>query len=225
MPARRIAHTAQVVPQHLREADIVDAALRVIRKVGADKLSMRALATELGVTPMAIYHHVPSKEALLDLIADSVLGNTPMPAPSKERWQAQMKAYAVTSWQLVSAYPELNRVLLTRGTTKGSRALRRYGISILLAAGFDAREAALAIATYHTYLYGAFGMIARGAELGKRARPRAAKAGKPAIGVTDAQEVGRHLRELRMEEMLEFGIDAVLAGIAAQLRAKPRART
>src|SRR5687767_7906925 len=98
MPRSRTPRATRPAPQQLSEQDIVDAALRLIRKSGADKLSMRTLAAQLGVTPMAIYYHVPSKQALLDLVIDSVFANVPMPTPNPERWQAQMKAYCLTAW-------------------------------------------------------------------------------------------------------------------------------
>ncbi|MFD6107744.1 TetR family transcriptional regulator, partial [Nocardia salmonicida] len=41
----------------MSRADIVAAAHRVIAADGVDKLTMRRLATELGCTPMALYHH------------------------------------------------------------------------------------------------------------------------------------------------------------------------
>ena len=52
---------------------VVAEALTVISTDGAAALSMRALATRLGVVPAALYRHVRSKEQLLDLVADGVL--------------------------------------------------------------------------------------------------------------------------------------------------------
>ena len=46
---------------------IVDAAAQALRS-GRGDFSMRGLAATLGVDPMALYHHVPSKQALLDAV-------------------------------------------------------------------------------------------------------------------------------------------------------------
>lgn len=225
MTARRNAGAAAQATHHqLSEQQIVDTALRLMRKVGAEKVSMRALAGELGVTPMAIYHHVPNKDALLDLVIDAVLSTVPMPTPNRQRWQAQMKAYAVVSWQAVSMYPDLSRILITRPNGKSGRALTRYGISILLTAGFDASEAALAIVTFHTYLYGAFGAISRQPAPGKRLRARRIASAGTRTGEGDIKDVTQHLREMRVEDTLDSGIDTVLAGIAARKRMKPQGR-
>ncbi|MCU1461832.1 MAG: tetR1 [Acidimicrobiales bacterium] len=46
--------------------------MRIVRKDGRDALSMRRLAAELGVTPMALYHHVADKPALMDALIEQV---------------------------------------------------------------------------------------------------------------------------------------------------------
>lgn len=53
---------------------IVKAALAIADRDGLDKLTMRGLSRELGVTPMATYHHVSGKEELLDLVIDESIG-------------------------------------------------------------------------------------------------------------------------------------------------------
>ena len=50
----------------LTRARIFAAALEIIDADGLAALSMRRLGTSLGVEAMAIYHHVPNKDALLD---------------------------------------------------------------------------------------------------------------------------------------------------------------
>jgi AcrR family transcriptional regulator len=212
------AATAPVARQ-LSEQDIVDTALRLIRRDGADKLSMRTLAAQLGVTPMAIYYHVPNKRALLDLVVDAVIGAVPKPAPDPQRWQAQMKAYVLSSSELVGAYPGLSRVIVERSSSsKAVRALGRYGISLLLAAGFDAREAALAITTYNTYLYGVYGAMTAQRTRARPSRRTSAKAQQPRAVADGIEAVARHLRELSVEDLLEYGIDAVIDGIAARAK-------
>jgi AcrR family transcriptional regulator len=54
-------------------ADVVEQALAVLDRYGLADLTMRRLATELGVQPSALYHHFPHKQALLAAVADEVL--------------------------------------------------------------------------------------------------------------------------------------------------------
>lgn len=60
---------------------VVRAAVVLADADGLDNLSMRRLAQRLGVTPMAIYYHVPSKDALIDLVVDESLRVVPTADP------------------------------------------------------------------------------------------------------------------------------------------------
>lgn len=59
--------------RHDRDS-IVDVALRLLDEYGLPDLTMRRLASELGVQPSAIYWHVESKQALLAALADRIIG-------------------------------------------------------------------------------------------------------------------------------------------------------
>ncbi|GAB2742375.1 TetR family transcriptional regulator BioQ [Salinifilum aidingensis] len=54
-------------------SDVIDRALAVLDEYGLESLTMRRLATELGVQPSALYHHVPNKQTLLAAIADEIV--------------------------------------------------------------------------------------------------------------------------------------------------------
>ena len=56
-----------------RRSDVVEHALSVLDRYGLADLSMRRLATDLGVQPSALYHHFASKQLLLAAVADELL--------------------------------------------------------------------------------------------------------------------------------------------------------
>lgn len=60
-------------PTHDQES-ILRVAVDVFNRHGYDATSMGVLAENLGITKSAIYHHVPSKEHLLQLALDEALG-------------------------------------------------------------------------------------------------------------------------------------------------------
>ena len=74
----------------LSESEIVEAALRVVRADGVDKLSMRRLSRELGVSPMAPYYYVADKRELLDLVATAALTGVRKPPPDAGPWQHRL---------------------------------------------------------------------------------------------------------------------------------------
>lgn len=55
------------------KADVVDAALALLDRVGLPDLSMRRLADELGVQPSALYWHVENKQELLAAVSARIL--------------------------------------------------------------------------------------------------------------------------------------------------------
>jgi AcrR family transcriptional regulator len=76
-----------------REA-IVETALRILDEDGLDQLSMRRVAEELGTGAASLYWHVGSKDGLLDLVLDRVIGELEVPDPDPDRWQEQLKEIA-----------------------------------------------------------------------------------------------------------------------------------
>ncbi len=79
----------------LTRTDVVDAAVALLDGYGLADLSMRRLATSLGVAPGALYWHVANKQALLGAVADRILlrvATTDLPA--EDEWDARLLAVA-----------------------------------------------------------------------------------------------------------------------------------
>lgn len=96
---------------------IVRAAVAVADADGLEALTMRRVATELGVATMALYRHVGSKEELLDLAADTVIGSVPLPADTPPGWRPRLAAIARLQWSLYREHPWLaHTISLTRPT-------------------------------------------------------------------------------------------------------------
>ena len=100
----------------LERGQIVAAALKIVDRHGLKSLSMRRLGAELGVDPMAVYYHLPNKQALLDAIVEAVMGSIDLtvdnPAkPPEERILAAARAYRDVLLAHVNALP----ILLAHG--------------------------------------------------------------------------------------------------------------
>lgn len=198
----------------LSDEQIVATALELVRHEGAERLSMRKLARELGVTPMAIYYYVPNKDALFERLSDAVLARIPRPEPSGSAWRDELAAYVLRGWQLFLEYPGLSNQLVRRPPSAESDALSRYAVSILVAAGFERSTAALAITSYHAFIVGVIGLQAQ-----LEQRPRRKRR---------ASESTSYLQQLDLRVLVDFGIDTLLTGLDEQLRAakrKPASKT
>jgi AcrR family transcriptional regulator len=130
-------------PQRRRRAPltqeaIVDAALRVLDADGLDQLSMRHIARTLNTTAAALYWHVGSKDGLLDLIFDRVIGEQNVPDPDPERWQEQVKEVARTMRATILRHRDIVRLSIGR-IPMGPNALRYADrlVGILRAGGLS----------------------------------------------------------------------------------------
>ena len=85
---------------------IVDAACDAISEDGLQRLSMRRLGARLGVDPMAVYHHVRNKQALLALVMARVVGAMPPPDDGAP-WQERVRQWGSAYWDVVVANREL----------------------------------------------------------------------------------------------------------------------
>ncbi len=66
--------------------EIVAAAVEILREKGLDAISMRSVATRLGVTPPPVYSRIGNKDALLAAVADHLLRDLAPPLAPDEQW-------------------------------------------------------------------------------------------------------------------------------------------
>jgi TetR/AcrR family tetracycline transcriptional repressor len=148
-------------PQLSRE-QIVSAALKLIDEHGLESHSMRQLGAALGVDATSIYHYVPSKNDLYNLIVDEIMSGIDLSIddpslPVDER--------------LVVAAHEYRRALLVHpkalplASTRSLRTAKQLrGVEVLLGiffdAGFDATESITATDILGTYVLGGTNALA-----------------------------------------------------------------
>ena len=68
---------------------VLRAAIAIADSAGIEALTIRSLARELGVKPMAIYYHVANKSEILDGIVDLVFAEIELPAPDGD-WLSEL---------------------------------------------------------------------------------------------------------------------------------------
>jgi AcrR family transcriptional regulator len=135
-----------------REA-VVDAALRVLEREGADGLSMRRVAEELGTGPASLYWHVASKDELVNLLIDRVASEIEVPPPDPARWEDQLKEWMLQAWQIFERYPGVAGLTLGR-VPVGPNLVRwtEWMLALLRGAGVPDRIAAYAGDLFGLYL-------------------------------------------------------------------------
>ncbi|MFD9591333.1 TetR/AcrR family transcriptional regulator [Kitasatospora sp. NPDC059973] len=95
-------------------AEIAAVAIALADADGVDAVTMRRVAQELGVSPMALYTYVPGKAELLDLMLDTVYATMPRSAPSDGGWRARVAAVADDNRALYRAHPWVASISTSR---------------------------------------------------------------------------------------------------------------
>ncbi|MEO5874459.1 MAG: TetR/AcrR family transcriptional regulator [Streptosporangiaceae bacterium] len=152
-------------PVRLTRERIVQAAIDLIERDGADAVSMRRVAAELGAAAMSLYHHVPNKAALLDAVVERIVtdidfGDDPA-APVRERARGMMRAFR----KIAHDHPRTVTLVITH-TFESPTTMRlfEHAMEIARSAGYAGPEAARIAVAFLSY---AIGSLMRESQLSK----------------------------------------------------------
>jgi AcrR family transcriptional regulator len=124
---------------------IASAGLAIVDKWGAEGLTIRAVAEALEVTPMALYHHVQNKSALVALVVETALRERPLPIPNGDDWKEDLWEQARWVHESMRAHPAVARLRLEYNVwTPAALTLGEHWISLWQRSGLDMERAAQA---------------------------------------------------------------------------------
>jgi AcrR family transcriptional regulator len=92
---------------------VLEAAVALADRDGADGLSMRRLAAELGVVPMALYKHVANKDEMFDGMIDIVVGEIDPPRTDTD-WKTAVRERVLSARRALLRHPWASRVMESR---------------------------------------------------------------------------------------------------------------
>jgi AcrR family transcriptional regulator len=139
----------------LTREKIVEKAIDLIDAEGVEGLSMRHLGEALGVEAMALYHHFPSKEAILDGVVEHIVAETgPAVVMAGGDWKLHMMEGPAAAGRALEVHPRAGWLFLGRQyTTATSLRMLEVPLAILHSAGF--RGAELVDAAHAIFAYAA----------------------------------------------------------------------
>ncbi|HEX2384050.1 MAG TPA: TetR/AcrR family transcriptional regulator [Acidimicrobiales bacterium] len=87
--------------------ELAAAAVRIADTEGLSALSMRRLATEVGVGTMTLYHYVRNKDELLSLVVDAIMGEVAFSESEKlpRTWRPALEAIAIRTREVMTRHP------------------------------------------------------------------------------------------------------------------------
>lgn len=141
-------------PARLSHDRVMAGALALADRIGAEALTLRKLADSLGVSPMAIYHHVSDKEAILDGMVEGVFLEIVLP-DSPAGWREALEERCRATRRVLARHPWAIGLLDTR-THPGPATLGHHDwvVAQLRSAGFSLPLTAHAFALVDSFLYG-----------------------------------------------------------------------
>jgi AcrR family transcriptional regulator len=139
---------------HLSRDRVLGAAVTLADHAGIGSLTMRKLAQELGVVPMALYRHVANKEELLDGMVDLVFGEVEFPSSGAD-WKTAMRQRAISMRQALSRHRWAIGLMESR-TNPGPANLGHHNavMKCLREAGLSFRMTVHAYNALDSYTYG-----------------------------------------------------------------------
>jgi AcrR family transcriptional regulator len=146
------------VPGGLTKAAIVQAALDLLDEAGMDGLTVRALASRLGVQAPALYWHVRNKQALLDEMATQIwrqIGDVMAGLPAAVPWRELMATYAATVRRELLAHRDGAKAFSGTTLTDPGVIRRQEGIfENLVHQGFTLQDATRGLLLLHDFTIG-----------------------------------------------------------------------
>jgi AcrR family transcriptional regulator len=219
----------------LTREQIVNAAIDLLDTEGLDGLNMRSLGKRLGSAATAAYWHVGSKANLIVLAGDQVWNEIALPDLTAIDWRAAATSMATDLHAMLTRHPWLVQAFgsfLLFGPGKARHD--DHNLAIYEAAGFTGTRADQAAAAVFTFVLGnALGPAAVASLTRKLSRDGGDAEELMRDGMAKASEIATQFPRLRArletaaaeygaapDKTFEFGLQAILDGLEAQLIAR-----
>jgi AcrR family transcriptional regulator len=206
----------------LSRASILRAAIGVLDERGPEALTMRSLAQDLGVRPMALYNYFSSKDQLLDAVREQIMGELAA-HPDEGDWAERLRCVGVALYRLLVSHPALIHLFATRPLAGHEAAdAAEAHLHVLREAGFDRATTARA---HLTLLHHALGSATWEVQLNagrgtrsSRARRRKALQQMRADRYPTLVELADELvTDTVGEQQFAFGLEVILTGLRTRL--------
>jgi len=217
--------------QRLTADRVLEGAMALADEIGIDRFTIRKLAEALDTRPMTIYHHIPSKEAIIDGIVDRVFAEIDKP-PVDLHWKDAIRRRCVSARAVLARHTWAAPLMESR-TNPGPATLAHHDavLGCLRRGSLSLAMTGHAYALVDSFVYG-FALQ---------------EANLPATGGTDLADIAEtiiepldpgaypHLIEFSTDYVLkpgydfraefEFGLDLIIDGLETAAHGEPGAQS
>ncbi|WP_254359331.1 TetR/AcrR family transcriptional regulator [Microbacterium hominis] len=200
---------------------IMAAAVDLADRDGIDALTIRALAKEMGVGPMTLYHYVEGKEQVLDGMVDVVFEKIALPDPARP-WRDAVRARCASAREVLVRHPWSVPLLESR-RSPGPATLRHHEamLACFLEAGLSMPLTAHAYAVLDAYVYGfaiqEASLLVQGGEGSAETAAEVSEGFSPESHPHLVRFTTEHAMrpDYRFGDSFAYGLDLVLDGLEA----------
>lgn len=216
-------------PPRTSRAQILESARRIIERDGWEKLTIRRLATEIGVSAMTLYHHVEDRgDLLVQLISDQIgqAARPDLPEEPRER----ILAAGIFIHDTLAQWPWVTEVVTTDGFISRLDDAALWPVEVIVAGamgtGCSAEQAILVFRNLWYYTVGE--MLVRTHTRSRRAddpstsrdvlftQPDPAIASHDPGALPHLVAVGTLWGEVAQRDTFASGLEALVDGLLAQ---------
>ena len=139
--------------QPMTRERVLIGALELADQIGVADLTIRRLAETLDTKPMTIYHHVPSKDEILDGIVDLVFAEIDLPDPELD-WKSAVRGRCVSARRVLARHPWAVPLMESRRSPGPATLQHHDAVVACLRTGLSLIMTGHAYATLDAFVYG-----------------------------------------------------------------------
>jgi AcrR family transcriptional regulator len=217
-------------PARLSADTVIEAALQLLDTCAAEDFTMTRVAQALGTTTMALYRYFPSREALLEALAEHVFGQFQMQACPDATWQETLFAWQRALKAHFERHQALTRLMAWNGHLSGAwLKVIMPVIETLYGVGFRGRRLVDTVTWFLTETTGLLFIWTADLLLSFDGRGRTGP-GYQALNFVDGmksldgrqrqimEEMVPYANEVDAEAMIEFGFRHLINGIESLMK-------
>ena len=148
-----MATTSKAKRPPMTKDRVLDGALELADRIGVTDLTIRRLAETLDSKPMTIYHHVPSKDEILDGIVDLVFAEIELPDPDLD-WRPAVRARCASAREVLARHSWAVPLMESRRSPGPATLAHHDAVVACLRRGLSLSMTAHAYAVLDAFVYG-----------------------------------------------------------------------
>lgn len=215
--AARSKTTPGPKPRFTRD-DLVEVGLTILAVEGPERLSLRRLASHVGITAAALYGYFGSKSDLESALVARVMPDPPDPGATPEiSWHEQLRNYLLDIHDAIANNPGVAQLFIARAADDAAtNRIREHLLKLLLAGGIVGDDAVAALGTLSRYVLGSVAI----ADSQRRTESSGGTQPSPRPGpeFPVLRAFADSYANRNSMEATRYGLDATLLGLRAMAR-------